>query len=110
MKGTRELIEYGTRIPGYRRGLVKSFEVSYGICEDTQSVVVILGFGAGPVGVVGSVDVSFGVGHETEYAAGGIAEAGDVISRAVGIDGEIPELTVLIDVAKGDLSVVAHLL
>ena len=72
--------------------------------------MVIFGFGAGPVGVVGWVDVSFGVGHETEDAAGRIAETGDVIGGAVGIYGEVAELTVFIDVAKGDLAVVLNLL
>ena len=72
--------------------------------------MVVFGFGAGPVGVVGWVDMSFGVGHKAEDAASGIAEAGNVVRRAVGIYGEVAELAILIDVAKGDLSVVANLL
>lgn len=87
--------------------LLKKF---HGVDEDTESTVVVCCFGACPVGVVGMVDVPFGVGHESEYAAGGIAEAGNVVGGAVGIYGGLAELAVLVNVTKRDLVVVPDLL
>ncbi len=63
-------------------------------------------FFAGPVGVVGGMVESLGMGHEAEDAAGGIADAGDVVEGAVGVVGEcsLGRLAVGAGVSDDDLS------
>ncbi len=72
--------------------------------EDDQAV----GFAAaaGEEGVVFGVDDAFGVGHEAEDAAGGVADAGDGILGAVGEGGVfLCGIALLVDVLEGDLVV-----
>ena len=55
--------------------------------------------------MMGAVDEAFGVGHHAEDSAGGIADGGDVVGGAVGVDGVVSEGAGLVDVAEGDLAV-----
>ena len=52
---------------------------------------------AGPGGVLEGLDVALRVGHEAEDEAGGIADAGDVVHRSIGI---------FISIDQGDLLLV----
>jgi hypothetical protein len=58
---------------------------------------------AGPVRVVGRVGVAFGMGHEAQHEAGGVADTGDIVSGAVGVAGEGGRGVLGRGVAEGDL-------
>jgi len=38
--------------------------------------------------MIGPVVIGFGVGHESKYTAGGVAEAGNVLNGSIGVVGE----------------------
>ena len=74
-------------------------EIVHGVPEELDSVAFPRGglvraaqgvLAGGPVGMVGPVVERLGVGHEAEHAARGIADAGDVPRRAVGVEGKLP--------------------
>src|SRR5436190_799322 len=86
------------------RDCLLGLDVGEGGLEDGETVGG--GGGAGVEGVVEGVGDAFGVGHESEDAAGGVGDAGD------GFDGAVGELGVgggrialVVDVLEGDLVV-----
>ena len=66
-------------------------EVAHRVLEDAQALADFaaeIAFGAaGPVRMLRRIDEPLGVRHQAEHAAGRVADAGDVVDRAVGIVG-----------------------
>ena len=87
----------------------------HGVSEDLESVSVLVGeflaltgedfLFSCPVGVIGEMVKGFGVGHEAEDAAGGIANAGHVLQGAVGVEGplSIRQISLLVRVLRHNL-------
>ena len=89
-------------MPDHWRDVVTALrmQVMDGIPEDGQAGAFLFGVGLapaapgflfpGPGGVLEGGDVGLGVGHEAQDPAGGVADAGDVQERAVGVVREAP--------------------
>ena len=63
----------------------RRFDVFHSVFEYPQSLSFARPGAAGPGGVLDGIDEAFGVRHEAEDQAAGIADACDVVNAAVGI-------------------------
>ena len=81
-----------------------SFEVRHRIFEQAQPFSFLGKSKAGPLGMLRGQDVALGVRHEAKHTTGGIADAGNVSLRAVGIDRIRPRFPFGIDIAQDNLA------
>src|SRR5215831_9522651 len=80
-----------------------SKKILHGVPKQLQPIPFLRQSASRPLRVLRREHVAFGVRHEAEDAAAGVAEAGDVALGAVGIDRIWSRLSLGIDVAKHDL-------